>query len=550
MNMNFEAIFQKIEQHSQAFVDEHIVILTIANKPIPDDKNTLFGEAAISTQNKIKIFAKISHPLDEEAVKALSALNEQDPYQKFDEAKKLWKLLVKKSIECLRYYDRREPFLDKPQKTPVVYGESDLNNYFESFVDFESLLYGSSPYYRDHVVHTLYVWELGLKQLLDNEPLMKGIKTGLLDDIKEHIDPEKVQTTQLEIISMWTLAALCHDLGYPLEKARKIIDKTQSILNHFIKNAQIPFSVNFTGIQNEMNNVIVETMSSKLKPISFATSTKGRGSTLDASRGKESGDVPDVGRGLGENGTKEASQKFLVRIQPKYFMKFAASLEQYDHGIISSLILYKLLMYFKESEFAMNEDYTLDIEGARQFYIRRELLRAISAHTCTDIYHMSSFSLSFLLHVCDDMQSWDRKNFRDMHSSKSDNIQPSSKFTAYTDSNVSIEDAITYTDFTVSDVRSFLNSVCELMDELQKRYRDGPETVGRLFSFTRKFTINIGKQNQSPFPELETTLCIPNSETASIKCELKGDLKGKKKDIENCSKELEKKHPFGITVIF
>lgn len=536
--MSFEALFAEIEQHSQAFADEHIGILRIENKPIPEDEETLFGEAAISVQNRIKVFAQIYHPLDKDAVEALSALTEQDPYQKFDDAKKLWKLLVKKSIECLRYYDRREPFLDKPNKVPMVYGESDLNNYFESFVDFESLLYGSSPYYRDHVVHTLYVWELGLEQLLTNDSLMEGLKASLHSDIKDHVDSEMAQTTQLEIISMWTLAALCHDLGYPLEKARKIIDKTQSILNHFIKNAQIPFSVNFTGIQNEMNNVIVKTMSSKLKPIPFPHNSSEKETTADTETT------------CGDNDRKEVKQKFLVRIQPKYFMKFAASLEQYDHGIISALILYKLLMYFKESEFAMNEDYTLNAEGARQFYIRRELLRAISAHTCTDIYHMSSFSLSFLLHVCDDMQSWDRKSFRDMHSSKSDKIQPSSKFSSYTNSDVCIEDAITYTDFIKSDMRSFFDSICGLMDELQKRYRDGPETVERLFSFTRKFTINIGKPNKSPFPGLEATLCIPNSEAASIKCEIKNknEFKDKKEYIKDYIDELNKNHSFKITI--
>ena len=32
---------------------------------------------------------------------------------------------------------------------------------------------------------------------------------------------------------MWTIVALCHDLGYPLEKASKINQKVKNIVAHF-----------------------------------------------------------------------------------------------------------------------------------------------------------------------------------------------------------------------------------------------------------------------------------------------------------------------------
>lgn len=559
MNFNLKKLFERIGGNAKIFENEHMDARLSGGREGGTSKITVKMD---KNEVAVDVFTNIPHPLDENVLTKLNSLNGQDLYQNFDEAKKLWKLLVKKSIECLRYYDRREPFLSMPNKVPVVYGEEELNNYFESFVKFEALLYGSSPYYRDHVVHTLHVWKLGLEELLSREALMDGLKTELHKDIKKYVH---LRTTSLEIISMWTVAALCHDLGYPLETARKIIDGTQSILNHFTENAQIPFSINFTGIQNEMNSIIVKVMSSRLRHVpapphpdcaDAAGGNEGNaeaGAAPNGKAGKEKEEAQKAEAEGAENNAPEQPKKpeeqFLVRIQPKYFMKYATSLEHYEHGIISALILYKLLMYFKESEFAMNEDYTLDEEGARQFYIRREILRAISSHTCMDIYHMSSYSLPFLLHVCDDMQSWDRKNFRDMHASKHNEAEPVAEFTEYDDKQVSILDVISYSDFSEKDMESFFTYLCSLMKELQKRYRDGPDTKNRLFSFERKFTIRQAEGGQNGLDGLEVTLRIPQSEAVEIRCKIEHKFKGRSEDITKYIQKLNEQHPFTISVV-
>ena len=43
----------------------------------------------------------------------------------------------------------------------------------------------------------------------------------------------------LEKISMWTLTALRHDLGYPLEKSKKILAKTENMMEAFVSQANI-----------------------------------------------------------------------------------------------------------------------------------------------------------------------------------------------------------------------------------------------------------------------------------------------------------------------
>lgn len=48
---------------------------------------------------------------------------------------------------------------------------------------------------------------------------------------------------------------------------------------------------------------------------------------------------------------KHKNDLYLGRVQPKYYLKYTKSLEHFDHGIISSVIIYKMLLYFLESDF-------------------------------------------------------------------------------------------------------------------------------------------------------------------------------------------------------
>lgn len=97
-------------------------------------------------------------------------------------------------------------------------------------------------------------------------------------------------------------------------------------------------------------------------------------------------------------------------------LKYTKSLEHFDHGIISSVIIYKMLLYFLESDFNLNDDYEYKYEDARQFYIRREILRAMASHTCTDIYNIYLTTFSSVLFLCDELQEWGRKSWNELYS--------------------------------------------------------------------------------------------------------------------------------------
>jgi hypothetical protein len=92
-------------------------------------------------------------------------------------AKTLWKDLLIDAICILKINDTREKlyidarkwkkegtFSEKFNKVRTIssYGIDDLSNYFKDFVEYESVLFGTDKQYRDHVLHLLQVWAIGI----------------------------------------------------------------------------------------------------------------------------------------------------------------------------------------------------------------------------------------------------------------------------------------------------------------------------------------------------------------------------------------------------
>ena len=95
--------------------------------------------------------------------------------------KDLWKDLLIDSISILKLNDTREKLNqagfdnfqidDKFKSIRLLnsYGIDELDKYFDDFVEFESVLYGSDSNYRDHVNHVIQVWLIGLVLLCKDE---------------------------------------------------------------------------------------------------------------------------------------------------------------------------------------------------------------------------------------------------------------------------------------------------------------------------------------------------------------------------------------------
>ena len=321
---------------------------------------------------------------------------------------KLWASLLMDAIHALKLRDRREKawcrgFVDarndddlSTSREQNVYGITVLKEYFDTFTDYERVLYGADDKYRDHVVHVVRTWLIGVYIMTDHKASVENLVLGwpATNDAQGARIAEKYIISKEERWAMWTIIALCHDLGYPLEKTHKINDVIEQMLSYFGNIVTSRNNYSFQAQHQSINDATLRILSSKVVEVEAPNIT------VNASGQLEIG--------------KEKSGRYLTKPQAKYYTKFAHSLEEFKHGIISCLVLMKTLVYFLETDYDEDVPGNLSLEDARQFHIRREILRAIAAHTCTDVYHLQINTLPFMLIVCDELQEWGRPILSDM----------------------------------------------------------------------------------------------------------------------------------------
>ena len=336
------------------------------------------------------------------------------------EIEDLWVQLFIDAIHALKIRDRREKarqqnFHEKPEteqqmaRSQNVFGIAQLKAYFRDFTRFESVLYGIEGSYRDHVAHVIRVWLIGLCLLGRKAPDGHSAIDELMLDIPVSMDggSEGASISAARSVStqerwaMWTVAALGHDLGYPLEKTRKVNDAIDRMLSHFGDVSTSRYHYSFQGQHQLLNDLTLRVLSSKLE-------------LFEPPHGHDEVSSAQSGR-------------YTTSIQAKYHTKFAHSLEDFHHGVISCLVLMKTLVYFMETDYDTTGKGGLRLEDARQFYIRSQILRAIASHTCPDVYHLRISTMSFLLIMCDELQEWGRPTFREMklglgHASGADSV--------------------------------------------------------------------------------------------------------------------------------
>lgn len=427
-------------------------------------------EDVIVNDGLVDVFEK--HPLDNEVIDVLKSFKTIDEssefaiFKKVDEIKDLWTVLIEKSINCLRFYDTREPFLSTRAKKPHAYGIDELKDYYNKYTEFESLLYGGSKYYRDHVVHVFRVWLLGIDLLLENNG--SYLQAIVVED--------GFKINPLEKLSIWTLIALTHDLGYPLEKSLQVIDKTREMMKSFIVNPVVSMDLSFNGVQNSMNDFVLRFIGSKMRK---------------------------VGDGV-----------FVARLQPKYYFKIQKSLEHNNHGVLSSLIIYKMLTFFLESDYSINEDYVFSEEDTRQFYIRRDILRSIASHTCHDIYQLNIFSFSFLLILCDDAQEWGRKSISDLYIERGEVYKYEGIENSFDPAGNTCRLMDKYEVDKASSIKPLLYKFEKQSKKYRDVFRDGQETNNRNFDFVRQVEIDI--TGLSPSKNYLLKLSVTRNEQAKI----------------------------------
>jgi len=287
-----------------------------------------------------------------------------------DEVAEIWRDLLGKAIVYLKWKDKREEYHDDED-----YGVEKLDEFFKTFREFEPLLYGAKEeQYRDHMAHMLSVFLIGESLIRDTTGFRKidGGDKGL---------PKGGKISPGEKEAMWCVMSLTHDLGIALERIIDISPKAKDMLTKFgIPDMQ---ALSYPFLRLPLHDFAIRFISSDLEPLA-----------------------------------RDNEMRYIQHIQSKYFLKFSEAYEKRDHGIISCLVLMKNLVYFLESDYLLDLQRPLDLLDAKQFLIRRNILRAIAAHSNENIYYLTLPQFPFLLTIFDELHEWGRPRLVEMFQSE------------------------------------------------------------------------------------------------------------------------------------
>ena len=326
--------------------------------------------------------------------------------------KSLWQQLNNCAVMLLRWHDRRENVSRSEGHYVRIEDNTELFDYFSKVSDFERILYATDSWYRDHFAHVVRVWMTGIYVVFE---LNNAIRPPEI-----HPEVNSVAFDPIELFSAFTIAALCHDLGYPIEKTSKLNDKVAEMFGSFGGLNWSRSSFDFTPQRHELSKLLIDYLSGTVhysderggdEPLESTALSAGLKSIVAEYAQPKAKTIKDLAA------TQESAFRNRVRIgirsQHTYHRKYSDSLETNDHGILSAMILLRKVRFFKEGEFS-NSPRNFLFEEIRQYLLRRDILRACASHTCRDIYFLHPLSLESLLFFCDELQEWGRPRFSDL----------------------------------------------------------------------------------------------------------------------------------------
>jgi len=269
-------------------------------------------------------------------------------------------------------------------------GDSELFQFAKAAADFEDLLYGMSRQYRDHTLHSLWVYFMGeyiLRDLLPDvyQNLDWYVRNSLRDTSSypfkllgeaRGVEEKLLNEANKQKDAVWCLTALCHDLGYSLSQLHRLNENVEKVLRFLDLPGFTRIGYSFEVEHQYLGSQFLELMA---------------------------GDVwivpsPDEKEALIKN-FRDAGT----------YWRLCRALEKRQHGIYSSFIIYKLLDIFAEVWVRdPAEPWGLEEEEAVDNLIRGNILFAIAQHEFEFAHLNTMGSLADILVLADELEEFSR----------------------------------------------------------------------------------------------------------------------------------------------
>ncbi len=270
-------------------------------------------------------------------------------------------------------------------------GNARLFEFLDAATEFEDILYGLEPYYRDHTLHSLWVYFIGEHILREHlKDVYTHLNWYLYNDIerdkasykKTLIDEaRKKQKTLVKKVdahkdAIWCVIALCHDLGYSIAKLTSLNEKVRKVLDFLDVRGitQVGYSLNLE--HQYLTDQFLELMAVDVRIVPSADE-------------------------------RNALIK-LYRDDTTYW-RLCRALEKRQHGVLSSYLIYKILGIFADASIrGPGEEWGLEDDEAHNNLIRGDILFAISQHEFDFAYLYELGSLADILILADELEEFSR----------------------------------------------------------------------------------------------------------------------------------------------
>lgn len=273
----------------------------------------------------------------------------------------------------------------------VAKGNSKLFNFAKAAASFEDLLYGMDERYRDHTLHSLWVYLLGEHILRDYIPdIYESLDWYLHNDLlkdSSYYSPKLLReskTREKELLektnkrkdASWCLIALCHDLGYSLSRLHDLNKSVEKVIDYLDIPGFSRIGYSFEIEHQYLGSSFLELMADELFIVA-STDNK---------------DI--VTKNFRESGS---------------YWRLCRALEKRQHGIYSSFVIYKLLDIFAETWVRdPAEPYGLDDGEAVDNLILGSILFAIAQHAFEFAHLTNIGSLADILVLVDELEEFSR----------------------------------------------------------------------------------------------------------------------------------------------